>query len=426
MITLDVGADKGAPQARFYLSKARLPAYFSGIGAGKTTALLLSFFRYAGENPKSRQILTEPSFPMVKDILLPKIKDLFGYMRGQNFTMTESPPYDVKFTNESEIWLRSAEVNERLYGPDVARCAMDEVTLGYQEDAYNVLLGRIRQKGFHNQLLVTGTPKGRNWVWKRYFGDPSPEMEVFEAETADNKHLREGYVEELIRAYGGPDAPLARQELGGAWVQMAGQVFPQFSRSLHILSLDSSEVLKDKLGGIDFGGVSPTALIGCGMTAAGRVHAFREWYKHESTMEQTIEAMASFREVGITKWIADPAGKRETEILRRAGFEIRAARHGNKIALRTQLFGARLNQDVNKLPGMYISPQCPNLITEVETLAWKRVRLQGRTDEIMNDEFERGAPDHAFDAATNVIAEYDGRPAKVVRPREPVKLYGDY
>jgi len=423
-LTLDVGANCGYPQARFVMSKKRLPAYFSGIGGGKTTALLMSFFGYAGENPGSIQVITEPNFPMVRDILLPKIKALFGHMRGEHFTMTESPPYDVKFTNEAEVWLRSAEVREGLLGPDLARVAMDEVTLGRQEDAYTILLGRIRQQGFHNQLLVTGTPKGRNWVWRRYVADPDEGVDLFTATTKDNPHLRDTYVTDLTRAYGGEDAPLARQELGGDWVQMAGQVFEQFERAVHIRHPDDAALLKDKVGGIDFGAVSPTALIACGVDAAGRLHAFREWYKHEATIDHTIEAMADMEaSCGIKRWIADPAGKREMEALRRVGFRVEPARHGNKIALRVQLMGARLNLGPAKLPGMYISPDCPNLIREVEALTWRRERLASRMEEVMNDAFDPSCDDHAVDAVTNAISTYDASSAPWKAPAEPLVLY---
>ncbi len=361
---------------------------------------------------------------MVRDILLPKIKALFGEMRGELFTMTESPPYDVKVINGAEIWLRSAEVREGLYGPDLARGAMDEVTLGNQEDSYTILLGRIRQPGFPNQLLVTGTPKGRNWVWRRYVSDPDEGVDVFTARTEDNQHLREGYVEELTRAYGGADAPLARQELGGDWVQMAGQVFEQFSRDIHIRHPDDWKLLKDKIGGIDFGAISPTALIACGVGTGERLHAYREWYKHEATLDQTVEAMAGMEaHWGVTRWIADPSGRREMDALRRLGFHVEPARHGNKIALRVQLMGARLNVGPDKLPGMFISPDCPNLIREVEALTWRRERLSGRMEEVMNDAFDPSCDDHAIDAATNVVSAYDASSAPWKQPKEPLVLY---
>jgi hypothetical protein len=315
---------------------------------------------------------------------------------------------------------------------------MDEITLYRQEEAFNILIQRLRQPGYFHQLKATGTPKGRNWVWRRYVDKPMPGRPgqigatTFFAQTQDAEDAGiepVGYVEGLLGAYGGWDNPLARQELGGQWLQMAGQVFPQFTRYDHVRTLDAAHraVLKDRLGGIDFGGVSPTALVAVGLGAGGRAWAFKEWYKREATMEETAKAMADMqRECGIRKWIADPSGKKEIEALRAMGFKVQKARHGNRIALRVQLVGARLNVDAaTKMPGLYVTPECPNLIGELENLSWKRTKLQGSADEIMTDDFERGDDDHAFDALANVLCEYDGKKLPGKRQTKPVSVYGD-
>ncbi|MFQ5472535.1 MAG: hypothetical protein ACE5FA_06595, partial [Dehalococcoidia bacterium] len=232
------------------------------------------------------------------------------------------------------------------------------------------------------------------------------------------------YVETLMATYGGPDSPLAQQELGAAWIQMAGQVFPQFSRGTHIRTLPGADTLKERLGGIDFGGVSPTALVAVGLDGGGRAWAFGEWYRHEATLDQTVEAMARGQaEWGVTRWIADPAGKAEIEKLRHAGFTVQAARHGNRLPLRVQLVGARLNEGPGKLPGMYVTSECPNLIMELETLAWRRVKISGKMEEHPTNDFERGAPDHAFDALANVLAEWDAAAVPYKRPSGRVELY---
>jgi hypothetical protein len=104
--------------------------------------------------------------------------------------------------------------------------------------------------------------------------------------------------------------------------------------------------------------------------------------------------------------VADPSGKQEIEFLTHHGFVVEPATHGNDIKLRVQLMGRRLNVLGGK-PGCYFTPACPNLITETETLAWQRIKLPGRATEIMNDAFERGAPDHAVDAWTNCLSALD-------------------
>jgi phosphoribosylformylglycinamidine (FGAM) synthase PurS component len=233
----------------------------------------------------------------------------------------------------------------------------------------------------------------------------------------------------LLENYGGWDNPLARQELGGQWLQMAGQVFPQFTRYDHVKTLDAAGrvLLKDRIGGIDFGGVSPTALVAVGIGAGGRAWAFEEWYKREATMDELGKAMADMQiRCGIRKWIADPSGKAQIDALRAMGFKVQKARHGNRIALRVQVVGARLNVDsATKMPGLYITPESPNGIGELEGLSWRRTKLQGSAEEIMTDDFERGDPDHYFDALANVLFEYDGKKLPGKRQTKAVRVYGD-
>jgi hypothetical protein len=423
----------GYPQRDFYLSKASYPLYFGGIGIGKTRALVVDAFDYAWSCPGSRQILTEPTWQMVKDILVPTVDDCYAGQQGTFYSMTRQPPIDITYANGSTLWFRSVDVQaDRLRGPNLARVLMDEVTLGKQEEAFDILAGRLRQPGYLYQLKCTGTPKGRNWVWRRFIDKPMNGVETFFTSTQDAQDggiTPADYVERLLNTYGGWDNPLARQELGGQWLQMAGQVYPQFTRYDHVRTLDAAHraVLKDRLGGIDFGAVSPTALIAVGLGAGGRAHAFNEWYKREVSLDELARAMAEMqRECGFNKWIADPAGKKEIEALRAMGFKVQKARHGNKINVRYQLVGARLNVDsATKMPGLYIDPSCPNLIRELENLSWRRSKPQGQAEEIMSDAFERGDDDHAFDALANVLCEYDGKKAPGKRQTKPVSVYGD-
>jgi len=410
-------------QDDFYTCTDSYAAYIGGRGTGKTTTLVYDAVSYAEDYPGSIQVLTEPSFPMLVDVLLPTLERLYGGKRGGPIDWNESSPINVTLANGSAIWLRAGDsVDEDMRrGPNLARTLMDEATLGQQEETFNVLHAANRDLRFPiRQTKLTGTPKGRNWVWRRFIGERMSRARVFVAETKDAEEagfVPAGYAQELADQYGGWDSPLARQELGAQFLEMAGQVFPQFARDTHIRELegpDAWRLLKSRYGGIDFGTVSPTALVAVGLDAGGRARAYREWYHHEATLEQTMAAMADLRETaGIEEWVADPAGKHEIEALRTAGFNVRPARHGNRIQVRYQLVGARLNVHAAlKLPGMYITPSCPNLITELETLNWRRVKLHGKDEEEMSDQagFERGAPDHAFDALANVLAEYDAAP----------------
>ena len=288
----------------------------------------------------------------------------------------------------------------------------------------------MRDVRFPNQRKFTSTPQGRNWLWHIFAGDPLPGAKTFMAYSADAERagfLPEGWVDERALEYGGWDAPLARQELMAQELEMAGQVYQQFARERHVRTNDIEiKLLRHKLGGVDFGAVSPTALIAAGQDAQGRGRVFAEWYKRQATMDDIVEIMADWgQRYGITRFICDPAGKHEIEAINRIfGREVAVrARHGNRIELRTQYVGRRLNVQADKLPGLFIDPSCANLIMELEGLMWKRVKLSGRTEEILNDNFEPGCPDHAHDGLACLLSEWDAGLAEWKPPKEPVTLY---
>jgi len=190
----DVGAEResGAyPQAGFMFEAEQFYAgYFGGVGIGKSLALVMDFFAYAYEYSRSRQILTEPSYQMVRDILIPTVMDYFGPEEGRRFNMTRSPPLNITFRNGSEIWLRSTETGQRMYGPNVARVGMDEVTLGHQQEQMGILDQRCRQPGYPNQLKMTGTPKGRNWVYDFFLVSPRPARPAASTDQAVERPVR--------------------------------------------------------------------------------------------------------------------------------------------------------------------------------------------------------------------------------------------
>lgn len=441
----------------FFRSTAPYVAFLAGIGVGKTTLLVYDAFAYAEDWPGSTQIFTEPTAEFLKDVALKTIDRLYGPGRGGRYDWTESSPINVKFAPKwgltSEIWLRAADSvgEERRRGPNTARVLMDEVTLGDQEEAFDALHARNRDKRFPIlQTKVAGTPRGRNWVWKKFLSQPLEGSEVFFAITQDSEDagfVPKGYTAGLMQQYGGKDSPKAMQELGGQFLEMAGQVFPEFRRNVHvrahnggrinkvaeglggsvtdvnggedgegrradagILALGASQEgvgLKQVLGGIDFGAVSPTALIVAGLDSGGRLWVVDEWYKHEAGMDDLIEAIGALSgKWHITRWICDPAGKADMTKLRNAGIRATAARHRNRYQVRVPIFKARLTVRSGG-PGMYFDPSCVNLIGETEGLMWRRRKLVSISGDDLQDEFDRGTPDHAVDALTNIIAELD-------------------
>lgn len=403
---LDVGQ-----QWPFFIARDRYPALFGGRGSGKTKCLVLRMFTFAFENPGALQVLTEPTYQMAEQNLMPVIEREWGSSRGKAWDVrgvVGGGSGVIDFSNGAQIMIRASETPERFRGLELAAWGMDEAAIGHQEPAFLLLVPTLRQPGYEHHGWIATTPRGRNWLWRDWVNHETrkPAHAAFYATTRDNKHLSDEDIASWEAVYG--NTSLAAQELEGKFIESRGQVHPQFSRGLHVREAPDHHSFKRRLGGIDFGGVSPTAVVAGGLAGDGRAWAYGEWYRHSATMDDLVAALVDQRErLGVTRWLADPAGKESIRQLRSFGFDVVLAPHGNRLETRAQLVGARLNKAPDGNPGCYISPACPNLISEIEGLAWRRVILPGRGEETMTDELERGLPDHAWDAWANILSELD-------------------
>ena len=232
-------------QDDFFASAAPYAYFKAGRGCGKTTTLIFDAVDYADTYPESHQLFTEPTFGMVEKVALPALDAMYGKRRGRQIDWTMSPPVEVRMGNGSIIWIVAADsIDEnRLRGMNLARLLMDEAASGGQEAAFHLASGCVRDTRYPNQRKFTSTPQGRNWLWKMFTEEPLPGAQQYVAYSEDAERagfVPEGWVEDRAVEYGGWGAPLARQELLGQELEMAGQVFPQFRRDIPVRSLPTA------------------------------------------------------------------------------------------------------------------------------------------------------------------------------------------
>ena len=127
-------ADGVAVQDEFYTSWGKNVLLLAGVGVGKTTVIVYDAFDYAITFPGSRQVLTEPTFDMLRDVLVDTMDRIYGAGRGGLYNWTTSAPVNVTFANSSVIMCRAADsvLEERRRGTNLNRVLMDEITLGDQ------------------------------------------------------------------------------------------------------------------------------------------------------------------------------------------------------------------------------------------------------------------------------------------------------
>lgn len=162
--TLQVALNFGFPEQRdFVAARDPFTAFVAGAGSGKTHAGVGKDFLYAATHPGSLGMVTAPTFSMLMDAT---------FRKWQEIAPPESYTWHVgekrlELVNGSEILWRSTDDPEHLRGPTLDWVHMDEAARS-SEDAFNILIERLRPYEPEKQLWITTTPKGYNWVYHTF------------------------------------------------------------------------------------------------------------------------------------------------------------------------------------------------------------------------------------------------------------------
>ena len=422
--TLDIELMKGA-QTDFARSTAFSPALIAGRGYGKTYAFAGKAFAIAVNNPKGRGVLTQPTFGMIRMNFMPVWEKMFGSLKIWEYRLfQQGTPAEIAFENGFVYDLRPAtnEMAEKFRGATYCAAGMDELRNEDQLACYLALFGAVRAPGYPLQFFVTSTPEARRpWIRKIWTdhvdpvsGEPLPPEDYpkFKASMEDNWHLTPAQKKRTRAMYGG-QSRYAQQELDAEDVALEGIAFEDFG-AIHIQDPPEDTVFVRTLGGLDFGATSPTSMHEGKLDRSGVVWITREFYKRNADDYDWIRAA---EEWGLLEIICDPSrsDKDIQDLRRRYGVNLKRARPPakrfedrvrltrNRLALRS------VGQEQGK-PRMYVSPSCPNYISEIRNLAF----AQPRIGEYAVDRWETGLNDHAFDDVNYLLSHIDlpvlGRP----------------
>lgn len=392
-------------QSGFFFSKARYPGLFGGAGGGKTYPGVHKIFKFAGKYPGARLLCTEPRFRLVKQVLIPTIRQEFGEGEGSEWALNRQD-YEINFANGSLIILSSALLMspQMLSGLFLAGFWMDEIAIGDQEPTFKILQARLRQPGdFPYFGAVTGTPKGMNWCYHTWGPGHKAAYDPHHVRTENNPHLPEGYYEDLLDSYG--DTPFARQELGGEFVSFQGLIYPMFSTVGHVQEPPARGEFERVAAGVDFsGGTSPSVIEVGGRLSSRRLAGIDEFYKMGCPIEDLVEAAGELQvKHQISRFYCDPSGVEEMEEMAKAGLPVAPA------PIRDVNLGIKLVGGLYSTGGMTLSSRQVYLITENYQYQWKEQRGTG----VFLDE-PVDANDHAEDAwrylATALIEPPASRP----------------
>lgn len=252
----------GAQQA-FVMSEAESSGYFGGVGAGKTFAGLVKAVMWSqqpfaapetGEIYGPRGLVAAISYDVLKDVVYPQF---FSILDGTGLLLEFKKQEKKAFLKANcgckpskrtktyrlgdkvvkwcghiaEIQFRSLDKPDWMRGRELSYFFIDEGR-HVNRNAWNVLKGRLRQKGYNHAGWVCSTPNGYDWMWAAFHPENQDSEEYlngsewFNAPTKENKHLPPAYIADLEANYHGR---FYEQEVEGRFVGVVeGQVFPDW------------------------------------------------------------------------------------------------------------------------------------------------------------------------------------------------------
>lgn len=209
-----IRARVSAPQKQFLLSRRPVRLFVGGVGAGKTTAGCLAVCALPAG---ARVLVIAPTYRMLADVIWYSVMRLFEKSpvppNGNRTDMVITLP------NGTELILRSATHPERLRGLEVDALWIDEAAY-ISEEVFHVALGRARRA--RPLVLLTTTPAGFNWLYRRFVENPPSDVEIVRAPTYSNPGLPPEYLESLRASY---TELLYQQEVLAQFVDVGGAVF---------------------------------------------------------------------------------------------------------------------------------------------------------------------------------------------------------
>ncbi len=122
-----------------------------------------------------------PTYPMLRDATLTSFLEILN-VNGLPHELNKSESVLVMKDTGSRIYFRAVDDFERLRGTNLAWFGLDELTYT-AEEAWLRLEGRLRDpKGSRLCGFAVWTPKGFDWVYRRFIRDCVDGYEVTIAE----------------------------------------------------------------------------------------------------------------------------------------------------------------------------------------------------------------------------------------------------
>ena len=348
-------------QWTFLRAREKFVLLLGGVGSGKT---------FAGAQWVINKILTDGGglglicANTYKQLQNSTLACLFRRLDEMHIPYAYKEHKGILTIFKSKLLTLSLESYDYIRGVEISYFWADE-TRDTCLEAFQVLLGRLRDRKSFQKGVLTSSPNGYDWMYDYFEGEKkTKEFRVIKASSRDNTYLPEGYIETLEAAY---DPKMIEQEIQGKFVNISsGKVYYAFDRNRHVKECLDGNLIRS---GCDFNVDPLTSAIG--YYQENKIYITHEFYKRNSnTFEMADSLLKQFGPVEI--WPDSTGSSRHTsasesdhEILRRAGHKVQYNPNPH------------IRDRINTLNGLFshdriiIHPRCVMLIKDLEQLSWE-------------------------------------------------------
>ncbi len=370
-------------QRRFRESEARFKGFSGPIGSGKSQALCQEAIRLSYVNAGRSGLIGAPTYPMLRDATQASLLQVLNDNEIP-FELNKAEQILTFRETGSRILFRPVEEFDRLRGTNLAWFGIDELTYA-PEEAWTRLEGRLRDPRATRLCgFAVWTPKGHDWVWRRFVQRPVEGYEVILAKAYENRFVLDRIPDFYDRLKSSYDARFFAQEVLGEYVAANDSlVYFAFDRVRHV-SQGRFEEGRPLLWALDFN-VDPMSSI-VAQRSGEELRVLDEIVLRRATTEQACEeflARWGDKANGLVIY-GDASGNRmqtsgstDYQIIRATmarhrlrGLQYRVPKANPAVRDRTSLINS-LFADASGRARLVIDGRCHELIRDFEEVQYK-------------------------------------------------------
>lgn len=211
-------------------------AFVAGIGTGKTKTGARKFGKLLELNRGIPHGMYAPTYRMLQDAT----KRTFLEACMETGIPFENIPsqHTIRLWGDTDVLCFSMDNPDHARGPNLGGAWIDEGAQQPTQEAFDVIMGRIRDERANELCLIFTSTPDRNqpfgWAYDVLVKQAiKNKVRMYHGNTRDNDSLADGTYDRLMALY---DEKLAMLELGGEFVDVAlGRAYYAFDRTRHVM-----------------------------------------------------------------------------------------------------------------------------------------------------------------------------------------------